>query len=163
MKSKIKEGMIMSLRSRGLAEKSFKELTDSIKESDEIMIESRLLMYRFLSEIEKITNERGINRKQLAKLAGTSASFITQLYQGKKIISLQMLTRIKKALNFDYKIEIINCEEKIKHDYSELSAVQITPAIVKRATHVAAFGSHLHGKLIQAKSSKSERRPQKTL
>jgi len=153
----------MSLRSRGLAEKSFKDLTDTIKESDEIMIETRLLMYRFLSEIDKITSERGINRKQLAKLAGTSASFITQLYQGKKIINLQMLTRIKKALDIDYKIEIINYEEEIKTDCRELSAIQIVPTIRKRATHVAEYKSHLHGQLILTKSSKSERRPQKTL
>lgn len=153
----------MSLSNRGLAEKSFKDLADSISESDEIMIETRLLMYRFLSEIDKITSERGINRKQLAKLAGTSASFITQLYQGKKIISLQMLSKIKKALNIDYKIEIIKYDEKIKQDCRELSAVQIAPAIRKRATHVAVYNSHLYGKLIQPKSSKSERRPQKTI
>jgi transcriptional regulator with XRE-family HTH domain len=153
----------MSLRNRGLAEKSFKDLTDTIRESDEIMIETRLLMYRFLSEIDKITGERGINRKQLAKLAGTSASFITQLYQGKKIINLQMLTRIKKALEIDFKIEVVHSGEKIEKDCRELSAIQIAPAIGKRATRVAVYGSHLHGKLIQTKSSKSERRSQKTV
>src|SRR5450759_4016080 len=86
--------MTMSLRSRGMAEKSFEDLSNSISEPDKIMIETRLLMYRFLSEIDKITSERGINRKELAKLAGTSASYITQLYQGKKIINLQMLSLI---------------------------------------------------------------------
>ena len=155
--------MIMSLRNRGLAEKSFKDLTDSIGESDEIMIETRILMYKFLSEIDNITSERGINRKQLAKLAGTSASFITQLYQGKKIINLQMLTRIKKALDIDYKIEIIHSEEKIEKDSHKSSVIQITPSIEKKAIHVAVSGSHLHGRLLQAKSHKSEQRSQKTL
>src|SRR5450631_4206695 len=119
MKSKIKEGMIMSLSNKGFAEKSFKDLSDSISESDKMMIETRLFMYRFLSEIDKITNERGINRKELAKLAGTSASFITQLYQGKKIINLQMLTRIKKALDIDFKIVVVSAERKTKSDVAE--------------------------------------------
>jgi transcriptional regulator with XRE-family HTH domain len=163
MKSKLKEGMIMSLSNSGFAEKSFKVLSDSISESDKLMIETRLLMYRFLSEIDKITSERGINRKELAKLTRTSASYITQLYQGKKIINLQMLTRIKKALDIDFKIEVVHSEERIKKDCRELIAKQIAPAIGKRAAHVMVHGSPLSGKLIQAKSSKSERRPQKTL
>ena len=154
--------MTMSLRNRGFAEKSFKDLSDSVGESDKIMIETRILMYRFLSEIDKITNERGINRKELAKLAGTSASYITQLYQGKKIINLQLLTRIKKALNIDFKIEIIHSEEKIEKDCRE-SALQIAPAVGKRAANVGVHGSYMNGKLIRAKSSKSEQRPQKTL
>ena len=112
----------MSLSSRGLEEKSFNDLSESIGESEKILIETRILMYRFLSEIDKITEERKINRKELAKLAGTSASYVTQLYQGKKIINLQMLTRIKKALNIDFKIEIVQHDEKIKKDYRKLSS-----------------------------------------
>jgi transcriptional regulator with XRE-family HTH domain len=163
MKLKTKEAMTMSLRNRGFSERSFKDLSDSVGESDKIMIETRILMYRFLSEIDKITNERGINRKELAKLAGTSASYITQLYQGKKIINLQLLTRIKKALNIDFKIEIIHSDEKIKKNCRELSAIQNATAVGTRATQMAVNGSYMHGKLIRAKSSKSERRPQKTL
>jgi transcriptional regulator with XRE-family HTH domain len=162
MKSKIKEGMIMSLSNKGFAEKSFKDLSDSISESDKMMIETRLFMYRFLSEIDKITNERGINRKELAKLAGTSASFITQLYQGKKIINLQMLTRIKKALDIDFKIEVVSAERKTKSDVAERSVMKIARVVQKNTSHVAVHGSHLRGKLIQAKSPKSEQRSQKT-
>jgi transcriptional regulator with XRE-family HTH domain len=158
MKSKIKEVMTMSLKNRGNAEKSFKDLSDSISGPDEILIETRLLMYRFLSEIDQITGERGINRKELAKLTGTSASYITQLYQGKKIINLQMLTRIKKALNIDYKIEIFSSEKKAKSEITERPVMKIA-RIQKNTSHVAA-GEHLPVKLIQIKSSKSERRPQ---
>jgi transcriptional regulator with XRE-family HTH domain len=155
--------MIMSLSNSGFAEKSFKDLSDSISESDKLMIETRLLMYRFLSEIDKITSERGINRKELAKLTRTSASYITQLYQGKKIINLQMLTRIKKALDVDFKIEIVSAERKTKSDVAERSVMKIARAVQKNVAHMAVHGANLPGKLIQSKSSKSERRPQKTL
>jgi len=153
----------MSLSNKGSAEKSFNDLSDSISESDKMMMETRLLMYRFLSEIDKITSERGINRKELAKLTGTSASYITQLYQGKKIINLQMLTRIKKALDIDFKIEVVSVERKTKSDVAERSVMKIVRPMKKNNAHVAVHGARLPGKLIQAKSSKSERRPQKTL
>src|SRR5664280_3162813 len=117
----------MSLMNKGIVEKSFEDLSDSISESDRIIIETRLLMYRFLSEIDKITRERGINRKELAEFAGVSASYLTQLYQGKKIINLQLLTRIKKALNIDFKIGIIHSVEKIKTDGPEMSVIKTTP------------------------------------
>lgn len=152
----------MSLSNKGFAEKSFQDLSDSLSESDKMMIDTRLLMYRFLSEIDKITEERKINRKELAKLTGTSASYITQLYQGKKIINLQMLTRIKKALDIDFKIEVVSAERKTKSDVVERSVMKIARAVQKNAAHVAGHRAHLPGKLIHVKSSKSAGRPQKT-
>lgn len=59
-------------------------------------------------------------------------------------------------------MEVTHFEEKIKTDCPEISVIQIAQAVGKRATRVAVHGAHLPGKLIQAKSSKSERRPQKT-
>jgi transcriptional regulator with XRE-family HTH domain len=121
--------MIMSLSNKGSAEKSFQELSESVSESDKIMIDTRLLMYRFLSEIDKVTGERGINRKELARLAGTSASYITQLYQGNKIINLQMLARIKKALDIDFKIEVVKAEQKAKSDVAKRPVINITQSV----------------------------------
>ena len=133
--------MTMSLKNRGSAEKSFEELSGSISEPDQIMIETRLLMYRFLSEIDKITSARGINRKELAELAGTSASYITQLYQGKKIINLQMIARIKKALNIDFKVEVINSDEKKKTNRPDISVLQIAHAVRKNAGRTSIHGA----------------------
>ena len=141
MKLKTKEVMTMSLKNRGTAEKSFEELSGSISEPDQIMIETRILMYRFLSEIDKITHERGINRKELAELAGTSASYITQLYQGKKIINLQMITRLKKALNIDFEVSVINSDEKKKTDRTDISVIQIAHAVRKNAGRTSVHGA----------------------
>lgn len=141
----------MSLKSKNIVEKSFHDLSESISESEKMMIETRLLMYRFLSEIEKITIERGINRKEFARLAGTSASFITQLYQGKKIINLQMLTRIKKALNIDFKIEVVSFDRKIKSDYEESES----DTLRKISVHGTPRGVGLNPKKI-AKTGRTE-------
>jgi transcriptional regulator with XRE-family HTH domain len=153
----------MKRLSRDTIEKSFEELSRSVSESDRIMIETRLLMYRFLSEIDKIIAERGISRKELAQLAGTSASYITQLYQGKKIINLQMLTRIKKALNINFKIEVVRQDEKIE-DYTKKSVVHTNSLLYKTAAkshNVAVRDTRAIGKLTHAKTAKISR-PQKS-
>jgi len=86
---------------------AFTELTEPVEEAIALAQETRLLMYRFLSEVEKITEERGISRKELAKMIGTSPSFITQLYRGTKTVNLTTLAKFQKALNFSFRIEAI--------------------------------------------------------
>jgi len=152
----------MSLKNKGLAEKAFEDLSNSISDTDRIMIETRLFMYRFLSEIDRITSERGINRKELAALAGTSPSYMTQLFQGKKIINLQMLTRIKKALNIDFKVEVVYPGEKAKEDCPEMYFTNMAATTDKQHIRRAVHGTLLSGKLSEAKSVKAERRPEKT-
>ena len=85
-------------------QKAFKAQVSQIPESSKS--DARILMYRFLSEVERITDERSISRKELAKLAGTSPSYITQLYQGNKIASLEFLTKLERALGFQFNISV---------------------------------------------------------
>ena len=84
-------------------------------------VDTQVLMYRFLAEVEKITDEREISRRQLAKLLGTSASYITQIFQGNKVINLDLLARIQRALDIKFEITAIpnydqSCE-KVKHAF----------------------------------------------
>ena len=97
----------MSLKNKEEIRRSFRELVEPADDADSIEMETRLLMYRFLSEVEKITEERGITRKELAKMIGTSPSFITQLYRGTKIINLTTLAKFQKALSFSFRIEAV--------------------------------------------------------
>lgn len=66
--------------------------------------DTRMIMYRFLSEVERIIEERGINRKTLARMLNTSPSYITQLFRGNKIINLETLAKIQKALGISFEI-----------------------------------------------------------
>ncbi len=97
----------MSLKNKEKIRRSFTELVEPVDDAVSIDMETRLLMFRFLSEVEKITEERGITRKELAKMIGTSPSFITQLYRGTKIVNLATLAKLQKALNFRFRIEAV--------------------------------------------------------
>ena len=77
------------------------------KTPNEVKHLSQMLMYRFLSEIEKITDERKIVRKELAKQIGVSASYLTQLYRGVKPLNIETLAKIELVLDFRFDIKAI--------------------------------------------------------
>ena len=104
----------MISKGKGTVERSFNELVDSIDDSDMLAIEARILMFRFLGEVDKICRERGIQRKDLAFHTGTSASYITQLFQGKKFINFLMLAKIQKVLDITFNIAVAG--NKVQHE-----------------------------------------------
>jgi len=71
--------------------------------SDEIEHEAKMIMFRFLSELEKF-NGKPIRKVDLAKALDTSPSYITQLYRGDKLINLTMLAKIQDAFGFTFEI-----------------------------------------------------------
>lgn len=74
-------------------------------EDEELEHEKQMLMYAFLSEIEKFQNIQAINRKTLAGLIKTSSSFITQIFRGNKPLNFETLAKIQKALNIKFYIQ----------------------------------------------------------
>ena len=65
-------------------------------------------MYRFLSEVERISEEEGLNRKELAALIGTSPSYLTQLFRGNKIINLQTIAKFQKVFDLTFEIKAVS-------------------------------------------------------
>jgi ribosome-binding protein aMBF1 (putative translation factor) len=99
----------------------FDQLLNSFTEEEKIESDARLIMFRFLDIIERKREQSGWTRKQLAKQVGTSASYITQLFRGDKLINMITLAKFQKVLNFEFDIvEIQQYEEKIK-EFSPIS------------------------------------------
>jgi len=61
-------------------------------------------MFRFLDIIDHKREEMGWTRKQLAAQLGTSASYITQLYRGDKLVNMPFLAKIQKVFDFRFDI-----------------------------------------------------------
>ena len=72
---------------------------------EEIEHEAKMIMFRFFSELEKINSENPIKKKELAQTLKTSASYITQLYQGDKLINLLTLAKIQEAYDITFDIK----------------------------------------------------------
>jgi len=86
-------------------ETNYKHLLSSIDSKVDFEYEKRMVMYRFLSEVERVAEERRINRKELARLIGTSASYITQLFRGSKVINMETIAKLQQALDITFEIK----------------------------------------------------------
>ena len=75
-------------------------------------------MFRFLSIIEIRCEELGWNRKQLAEKVGTSASYITQLFRGDKLVNMLTLAKFQKALGLEFEIGEKKSYEKTVEAYA---------------------------------------------
>ncbi|MGB0789103.1 MAG: helix-turn-helix domain-containing protein [Marinirhabdus sp.] len=86
------------------------------KESDNFDIEheTKMLMYRFLSIVDYIMEAQNISKKELARMIGTSPSYITQLFNGRKLINLTTLAKIQNALDMKFKIDGFKKPEDLK-------------------------------------------------
>lgn len=58
----------------------------------------------FLSEVEKEMDRLGLTKTDLAKMLGTSKSYLTQLWRGDKYVNVTLLARIENALKMEFKI-----------------------------------------------------------
>lgn len=84
-------------------EKQFKQLVSGDKRDyrfDELMLSMRVL-----SEVERLMDERDVNKAQLAEALGVSAPYITMLFQGEKILNLEKIARIQDFFGVDFKIQ----------------------------------------------------------
>lgn len=63
---------------------------------------AQLLSFRFLSEVERLMTERDLTKRQLASSVGTSASYITQLFRGDRLVNIDMLARFEQVLGIQF-------------------------------------------------------------
>lgn len=80
---------------------SFQKLFEQSKD-ESIDHRAQMLSYIFLSEAEKAMERQGITRKELAQRIGTSASYLTQLFRGDRLLNLKNIAKIEAALELSY-------------------------------------------------------------
>jgi len=120
--------MSTSLKNKKDIQQAFRETLASETEQEKLEIETLMLMARFLSQIEKVCEERSLLKKDLAKMIGTSASYITQLFRGHKIINLETIARIMLALDIQFDVQIKKETENSFHndqDYNDMKRFRL--------------------------------------
>lgn len=81
----------------------FQKLFDKTPE-EQIEHRAQMLSFIFLSEAQKAMDRKGWTRKQLAEEIGTSASFLTQLFRGDRLLNFKTVAKIEGALGLNYGI-----------------------------------------------------------
>lgn len=86
---------------------AFDDVFHFSNEKDELEKDAKLIMAKFLSKIDEVAKKKGITkRKDLADMVGTSASYLTQLYRGHKLMNLTTAAKFQKALGISFNIEL---------------------------------------------------------
>lgn len=86
---------------------------------EEVEFETQMLALSFLSAIEKEVDIKKMNRNELAKKVGTSASYITQILRGNKTPNLKILTALGLALDKKFNIIAVDNIEQSRKKYEE--------------------------------------------
>ncbi|MDQ3111315.1 MAG: helix-turn-helix domain-containing protein [Bacteroidota bacterium] len=108
----------------------FDDIFNFSSEEDELKHDERMISARFLSEVEKLSNGK-IKKKDLAKAFGTSASYITQIFNGDKSLNLYTIAKIQKYFEITFDISA-----KLNSDhYSVNEFDQLTPSLISDSRH----------------------------
>lgn len=100
------------MRSNDKVLQEFRDLLSFNSEEELVTREQNVIHFQFMSGLEEIMKQLKISRKKLAEAVGVSASYITQLFRGTKMINIEMLAKIKLALEIEYEIECVQSIQK---------------------------------------------------
>ena len=87
--------------------------TDSPIEQNKI--DALVLAARFFELINYALEEKKMTRKSLAESIGTSASWLTQLFRGDKLPSLETIAALGNALDIEFEVKSPNYLYDIAH------------------------------------------------
>jgi plasmid maintenance system antidote protein VapI len=85
----------------------FEKLFEFETADDANIHQSKIIMMKFLHEMEKSLGKQPLKKKELAAILGVSPSYVTQLYNGDKLINLEMIARIEQAFGIEFKVQAV--------------------------------------------------------
>lgn len=87
-----------------MSRKSFAALFERARRHPEFHHEKIAL--RFLGRVERLMEEKGISRAELARRMGTSAPYVTKVFAGDANFTLETMTRIAAALDAEVHVHV---------------------------------------------------------
>lgn len=91
----------------------FDALFNSIPEKDKLDIDAKVLMFRFLEIVEEEREKRDMSRKDLADILGVRPAFVSQLFNGNKLLNLVHMAKLQKAFGFEFEVRNGNAKVQI--------------------------------------------------
>lgn len=121
----------MSTKKLNSSVKIRKEFQKLFEKSPEEQVEHRaqMLSYNFLSEAQKAMDQKDWTQRRLADEIGTSASYLTQLMRGDRLLNLKTIAKMEDALQIRFEVKTVkmndwNFDNPIKKDL-ELDHTQV--------------------------------------
>lgn len=116
----------MNTKKLNSTEEIRKEFQKLFKKSPEEQVEHRaqMLSYIFLSLAQNAMDQKGWTRKKLAQEIGTSASYLTQLFRGDRLLNFKTVARIEAALGIRFDVSVAANSENYL-DYTEAEKLRL--------------------------------------
>lgn len=107
--------MSMKFKDKFNVAPEFDDLFAFANEEEELEHEAKMLSFQALQALENcyLTGPK-LKKKEIAQALGKSASFISQLYAGDKLMSFPLLAKIEKELGVSFQIKA----QMSTHNYS---------------------------------------------
>ena len=111
----------------GEIETAFKTILSFDNEQDQLELDAKIMMAKFLEKVQEIATQKGLKKKDLAEKIGTSASYITQLYRGHKLLNLMTLAKLQRALDIEFDVAIKGANQIKNSINEEISGAYLKP------------------------------------
>lgn len=82
----------------------FQKIFTFSSEEERIEFDAQMLMFYFLSEVDRYQEIQGITNKALAQKMNTSASYLTQLFRGHKPLNFATIAKMQIALGIKFDV-----------------------------------------------------------
>jgi len=102
----------------------YQELTEKFDKDPKYWVES--MRFDFVEEVERMMEERGVSRAELARRLDASPAYVTQMF--KALFNPTLLTLAKIALAFDARVEL----KLVPRDAPSGKRAAATPATHRR-------------------------------
>lgn len=109
----------MKITENYVVAKGFESLFD-FSEKDQKDLDALWIAAQFLSIIKDEMTLQQITRRELAQRINTSASWLTQVFRGDKLPSLETITQLKNALNIEFEIRQKNASLSVSYEEEEI-------------------------------------------
>ncbi|HXD78715.1 MAG TPA: helix-turn-helix transcriptional regulator [Puia sp.] len=103
---------------------SFEDLFKPREKSVEEKHDSLMLMAAFLSEIERVQDEKKMSRKDLAEKIDITPSYLTQVFRSKKPLNFLTLAKIKRELDILFEIKAVPRAKSLPVSYTVQNSPQ---------------------------------------
>ncbi len=87
---------------------AFAKVLNDFSEEELLQLEALAIGHAYLSEAQRIMDERGMLRKELAEKMNVSASFLTQLFRGDRPVSDYHKAQLQRVLGVRFELKALD-------------------------------------------------------
>lgn len=116
----------MEMNGKYIVAEGYESLFD-FDEVNQIELDALWIAAQFLSKIQEVMSQQKMTRKELATKIGTSASWLTQVFRGDKLPSLETIVKLQRALNIEFDISLKDGSVPVYYAEEEENEAPIVP------------------------------------